>query len=480
MRWQILRGVAWQGSATVLARAARSLAWLVLGGLLSPREFGAFAAIYVVVDGLYLVQDLGLAQSLVVRRSHVEESADSTFILTAVLGISFAAIGWLLAPAVACFYGNSALVGPFRVLSCVLVLNALRTVPLRLLERGLDFRGKLGPTAWGAAAFVVVAIGGASAGWGVWSLVIAVIASSAAETAGFWIVSPWRPGGSFSREVIREDVLFGAPVVAAVVLAYAHNSLDRFVLGRFGSVETLGAYAFALSIAMLPTTVGSTVVNTVLLPSYGGLGDDPARRRELHLHALALTGGANLLFAALVLCLGGPFLHSVYGSKWDAAVGPLQILAICGVARSLSSLTGQFLVGAGCPASYRAMNLVQLMTAALGIGPAIAWGGASGVALAMTISAVVATIQGWRSARTPLEAPLKTFPAALAPSALAFAVTWGATSAALRALRQPPGRAGVAVSAALAGTLFLAVWWRGDTRLRRIFTRSGSRTEGPV
>lgn len=480
MRRQVLRGVAWQGSATLIARAARSLAWLVLGGLLTPAEFGAFAATYVIVDGMYLLQDLGLPQAFVVRRTRIEESANSTFLLAALSGMLFASIAWLVAPWVAAFYGDPALVLPFRVLGLVLVIHALRIVPLRLFERDLDFRRKLGPTTWGAVAYLVVSVGAAMAGLGIWSLVMAILVGATVETVGFWIISPWRPQNRFARDVVREDLLFGLPVVAGSVLVYAYSSLDRFVLGRFAGVETLGVYAFALSLAMMPSSVGSNVVGAVLLPSYSGLVDDPARRRELHFRAVALGAGLNLLFLALVIPLGGPFLHAVYGSKWDAAVGPLRILAIAGLLRALVSLSGDLLVGAGRPGSYRAMTSVQLAAAAILIGPGLVWGGTQGVALAMAASAGLAMLVGWWVARAPLATSFRTFPSVLWPSLLAFTLTTAVASAVLAALPARLGLVGVSLVGSIEAALFVAVWWRFDSRVRGVFRPREGGAEQPA
>lgn len=478
MRWQIIRGVAWQGGATVVARFSRSLAMLVLGGLLSPAEFGSFAAIYVVVDGLHLIQELGLPQALVVRRERIEESANSTFLLALALGVVFASVGWLVAPAVASFYGDPALVAPFRVLSLVLLLHAPRVVPLRLFERDLDFKRKFGPTALGAAGYIVASVAAASFRAGVWSLVIGVLTASAIETIAFWLQSSWRPGRRVALDVMKADVRFGLPVVAAALLTYLFFSMDRVVLGRAAGAAMLGAYAFALTLATLPASVGSAIINSVLLPSYGSLGTDPARRRELHLHAVALGGGFALAFAAPILCVGSRLLDAVYGSRWEAGYGALSILAVGAVFRVLSSLAGEFLVGAGRPAAYRAMTTLQLIAAAVAIGPCFLWQGAAGVAIAMSGASVFATATGWWMARD-VGIPLAAFASALRPALIAFGVTLIAARGVLAAL---PSASGLALSLAIAAfqvALFGAIWWRLDVRLRRALRPEPLHSAGP-
>jgi PST family polysaccharide transporter len=283
----------------------------------------------------------------------------------------------------------------------------------------------------------------------------------------FWIVSPWRPGGRFAADVAREDLRFGLPVVGAAVLAYACFSLDRFALGRFAGPETLGFYAFALSLAMLPSNVGSSVVNTVLLPSYRHIAGDRSALRNLHLHAVALSAGLNLLFAAVALVLAQPFLRSIYGTKWDAAADPLRILAFAGLLRALASLCGEFLVGVGRPSAYRAMNFTHLVVAAAAIAFGLGRGGAIGVAWAMTAGVAASVLHGWLEARAPLGTSFAGIAATLGGPMAAFAAS---AIAGFGLLAAAPGAAGMVWVLAVAlvqAAVFLGVWFRLDARLRR-------------
>jgi PST family polysaccharide transporter len=474
MRRDIFRGLFWQGSTTLAARGLRYVSILILAGLLEPVHFGIFASLYVFIDGLYLIQGFGLGQALIVSRSDPEAVADTAFWLTAAFGLAATLVAVAAAPAVEAFYREPGVAGPFTGLAFVLLLHALRVVPLRRLEKQLDFRAKLLPTALGALTFLVVSVLLARAGAGVWSFVAGVVASAAVETAGFWILSPWRPGLRFDRPVARDLLAFGLPVMGGAVLVYLFQGIDRVALGRLVGPEGLGPYAFALSLASLPATIGSTVVNTVMMPSYAAL-DDRDRRRALFLRSATLVGGAAVGFAAIVVALGPYCLRAAYGDKWDAAVLPLALLSVGSIGRALALLVGEALVGIGQPRAYRRMNLVQLGVALPLIGLGLKLAGPAGVAVAMGLASFAALGYGWRAAGGPLGVSFRDLGRSLTPS-LGLGLVLAAVGVAGGRVLPRPERldAGLGLCV-VAGLVFGAAWSALEPAVRAEISRLAAR-----
>ncbi|MCK4409989.1 MAG: oligosaccharide flippase family protein, partial [Candidatus Eisenbacteria sp.] len=245
MKRAILHGVAWVGGVMFLVRAVRYLALLILAGILSPVEFGVFAALFVVIDGLALLQGFGIGQALIRRKRETNEAADTSFLLSVGIGAMLVVAAWFLAPVVATFYREEAMTPLFRAASIVLVVHGFRLVPFRLFEKALDFKKKLVPTVAGSVAYSVTAVVMALRGSGAWSLIGAEVASAVFETVAYWIVSPWRPTFTFNKRLAREDLSFGWIVVGGSTLIFAFRSVDRIVLSRLMGTHALGIYAFA-------------------------------------------------------------------------------------------------------------------------------------------------------------------------------------------------------------------------------------------
>lgn len=467
MKQRVIRGLLWQGGTTLLARGTRAIAVLVLARLLTPSDFGAFAALYALVEGLILLAGMGLGEALVVRREDLESAADVTFILSVSFGIVCFVIAWCAAPAVGPLFHLDGAEPILRALAVLLLIHALRAVPLRLFERSFDFRAKLLPTGLGAVAYLFVAVALAAAGRGVWSFVGAVLVGTAIETAYFWVRSSWRPRWKWSGLLAREALSFGAPVVFGGLLIYFFSTIDRVALAYWGGTEGAGPYAFAFTLAALPATLNASIAGTVLLPSYGALSDDPQQRLALHLRAAKLTAGFAVLFALLVVGCGGDFLRIAYGDKWLAAIPILQCLAVAGFFRSLAALVGDFLVGIGRPGSYQMLNGIQFAVAVVGVPIGYSRGGAVGVAAAIGAGSAVALLFGWARASSILGVPFTRFLSCLA-APLGAGLTGAFTLVTTRLLLLGSAPAVVMLVGAMVATFaYATAWWFMDASLRR-------------
>lgn len=477
MKRSVLHGVAWVGGVMFLVRAVRYLALLILAGILSPVEFGVFAALFVIIDGLALLQGFGIGQALIRRKRETAEAADTSFLLSVGIGAVLVVAAWFLAPVVAMFYEEEAMTPLFRAASVVLVVHGFRLVPFRLFEKALDFKKKLVPTVAGSIAYFATAVVLALRGAGAWSLVGAEVASAVFETAAYWIVSPWRPTFKFSRRLAREDLRFGWIVVGGSALIFAFRNVDRIVLSRLIGTHALGIYAFAYALANLPATLFVRVLNTVLFPSYSSLGDDREQQRSLFLRATSCMAAAGLLYTTGIAFFGRYFLLAMYGQKWIEAAVPLTILAFFALFRALAALVGDLLVATGHPKTFRAIMGLQLILAVGGIYFGATLGGIAGVALVMAAAQAVSLVVGWVSAARVVGARAGEFARSVRGPLAACAAAVVVSATVLRCL--PSEESFPALVAAVAGVVvvFLGAWAAFDSQFRSELAKALGRGE---
>jgi O-antigen/teichoic acid export membrane protein len=466
MKRVVLRGVAWVGGAMFMVRAVRYVALLILGGLLSPRDFGLFAAVHVVIDGLALLQGFGIGHALIYRKEKTDEAANTSFFLSIGIGAVVLAFSWVVAPAVGRFYGEPGLAGLFRAAVFVLVIQSVQMVPFRLFEKALDFRKKLTPSGSGAVAYLTVSLTLAYRGAGAWSLVWGEIASVLSETIAYWLLSPWRPKLRFRPDLARQDLSFGWVVLGGSVLIFAFRNIDRLTLSRMFGSDGLGLYAFAFAIANLPATFFVRVLNTVLFPSYSSLGDDRKRQGTLFLRATSYTAAAAVLYSIVVIAFGRDFLAAMYGDKWEGAVLPLYALSVFAICRALSALVGDLLVGTGHPNTFRALNALQLAVAGAAVYVGARLGGVAGVAVVMAAASGVALLAGWAAARRVVGDVPGRLARVLRGPFIAAAVSAAPALILRRHLSGQGGVVPVIASAAVVAVAFVATWVAVDRELR--------------
>lgn len=454
-----------------LVRIIRYLALLVLAGLLSPQHFGIFAALYIVIDGLALLQGFGIGHALIYRRERVDEAADTAFYLSIGIGAVVLLAAWFIAPSVERFYGESGTTELFRAGSLILLIRAFRLVPARLLEKALDFRKRLLPTLLGSVAYVLTALTLAARGTGAWSLVMAEVASAAVETAAYWLVSSWRPRFRFNVRLAREDLAFGWAVLGGSILIFAFRNIDRVTISRLLGTRELGLYAFAYSIANLPATFFVRALNTVLLPAYSSMEPGDPEKKALFFRATSYVAAISVLYSLGMILFGRHFLETTYGDKWMGAVLPLAVLALFALFRTLSALVGDLLVGTGEPGTYRRIHALQLAVAAAGLYFGAKWAGVPGVAAAMTLASGVLLAVSWRAASRVLRARPRDFFQSVRGPATAAAILAGPAVIVSRLL---PVRGSLLVLLAVtvaATAVYFAAWYAVDGELRSEFAK---------
>lgn len=154
-------------------------AQLILARLLFPSDFGILAMAYPIIGFIHVFSDIGVAQSVVqkqiiAQRDLAEHGA----------GLSLAAIIMIAAPLAVGLYDNPRIVPVLQVLTVMLVVASLQSIPNALLARQMWF-GKLAavelvPTLLG----VIVSIALAEQRCSYWSLMFGAAVSSLAALAG--------------------------------------------------------------------------------------------------------------------------------------------------------------------------------------------------------------------------------------------------------------------------------------------------------
>jgi PST family polysaccharide transporter len=176
---------------------------IFLARALSTDVYGVFGIIsFVVFTFLSFFSDIGFGAALIQKHTELtEDDIRTTFTIQQTLVTSLMIIAWIASPYISNFY-NLGLQGTWliRVLSVSLFLTSFKTIPSILLERKLQFEKLVIPEILETVIYNVVAVYMALHGYGVWSLVIAIIARTVVGAAALNILCPWPIGWKFDRQ----------------------------------------------------------------------------------------------------------------------------------------------------------------------------------------------------------------------------------------------------------------------------------------
>src|SRR6266498_3812640 len=241
---QTASGLRWSYVGTGALMVANLAYTAIISRLLGPVAFGLMAlANLVVLFAQYFVR-MGIASALVQRPTLTRDEVRAASTAGLAFGAFCFGAVWLLTPLICGLFHQPALSPVLRVLALSFLPEGWSMTGIGLLRREHRFR-ELSIIMAGTyvLGFLVVGVGLAIAGAGVWSLVAAALVSNASQAVWQYALlrHPVRPPARL--EPYRAICGYGMRLSGAHVMDYVGGNLDTLVVGRFTGTAVLGQYS---------------------------------------------------------------------------------------------------------------------------------------------------------------------------------------------------------------------------------------------
>jgi len=311
-------------------------ATLIVIRYLTPADYGLFAMAAIFLAFAELISEFAGAAIVTKHDLSHAQIAQLNSLCVAFGGVAFA-ISSLAAYPSSVFFRAPELVWVLVATGSSFLIQGFAIVPLSLLTRELQFkslalmRGIKGVVQ--ASLMVILAV----LGFGYWTLVIGGLLGVTLFASLVVLKRPHSFAWPHPR-LIEDALAFSWHVLVTRISWYVQTHADFLVAGRIVGQTALGVYSIGWTVASMPLEKITALVGRVTFPFFASVQQDvPALRRYfLHLtEGLALaTFGAGLGLALVA----EDFVQLVLGSKWAAAVFPLQILAVSTSFRAVDPL----------------------------------------------------------------------------------------------------------------------------------------------
>lgn len=390
LRRTTIRGARLALTGYALSRGMMFGVYLVLARLISPADFGHFAAASVFIGVGALFVEGGMMSALIRHRDRLDEAASTAFASLLVSGILMTAIALAGAPLIGAFFKSSQVTRLAAALSGVLFVQAVTIVPDALLQKRFSFMRRVAVDPLGSAAFCAAAIVACANGAGAWGLVLGTYASMVTEMVASWAFAGFRPRPSqVSISMWRELASFARPVLGSSLISRVATQIDVLLLGRLKGASILGQYKNGFRIAQQPADAFVNAGSYVLLPALVRIAHDRERLRDAARELLAAVAAVALPVSLMMLPLGEALAVLLLGPKWRPAGH--AVAALCGllIGRATISVTSEIFKAVGRPNLLVRMHFVSLCTMAAFVGAAVAPFGLVGVGVAVSVSQCV-------------------------------------------------------------------------------------------
>jgi O-antigen/teichoic acid export membrane protein len=333
----LLHGVAWTAAAKWAAQALTWASWLIVARLLTPEDYGLVGMAAIYLGLITLLSEFGLGTAVLAVRELRVEQINQLNGLAVLLGLASMLASCIVAIPLGRFFHAPQLPLVVVAMSTTFVITSFKTVPLALLQRDLRFKALALIDLSQALVLAISMVGFAVAGFRYWTLVCGAVLGALFSTGAILRLRHARFAWPRPKS-LQHAMTLSSDLVIARLCWYASANADFLVAGRILGKAALGFYNVAWTLASIPVDKVAALVGQVTPAFFSAVQTDPAAVRR---YLLRITEGISLITFPVsvgVALVARDFVLVVLGSKWEATIAPLQLLAAYAAFRSITPL----------------------------------------------------------------------------------------------------------------------------------------------
>ncbi|HAJ58998.1 MAG TPA: polysaccharide biosynthesis protein [Cyanobacteria bacterium UBA8543] len=345
---------------------------LLLTKLLFPNLFGLMALVNVFITGVKMLSDIGLRQSIIQNK----QGDDPNFLNTAwtmqvIRGVGLWLCCLLITLPLATFYEEPQLLWLLPVVSLNTVISGFNSTALFTFSRHMEFR-KLTIFYIGVQAVsLTVMLVWAWFNHTIWALVVGGLVSALFEMVWSHRLMPEIRNRFFWEKAAAKSIFsFGKWIFLLTAVTFLAQQAPRIFLGKLPSLEMLGVYGIAFSLAnvLTPLALVQGYSDAVIFPFFSKqaqLSRESLQAKIMQPRWLLLVGGAVLV--TIAIGFGDLLVVTQYDKSYIQAAWILPIISLSSWPIILSQTINPILFAIGKP-SYAAFGwLLKLIFIVIGL-----------------------------------------------------------------------------------------------------------------
>ncbi len=338
-----VKGIGWSIVDNISGSGITFIVGIILARILSPAEFGVIGILTILIAVSNSIVDSGFSNALIRKKNANEIDYNTVFYVNVVLGGVMYLILFFSSPAIARFFELPILVPTLRVISLILIFNALAIIQKTKLVKAIDFKTQAKVSIIASLVSAAVGIGMALCGYGVWALVGQQLSRQFCNTLFLWLFNWWVPQWVFSWESFRQLFGFGSKLLLAGLTYAIYQNVYQFVIGKFYTKENLGQYTRAQQFQLALSNNLTIVIERVTYPSFSLIQDSDDKLRSGYRKVVKLSAIVSFTCLFGLAAVARPLVIMLIGEKWFLSIDYLQILCFYGAAHPLYFLNKNIL-----------------------------------------------------------------------------------------------------------------------------------------
>jgi O-antigen/teichoic acid export membrane protein len=355
----LVTNLAWRISEQTASVAITTVVSILLARILGPSEFGVVAMALVLTNILGVVVEGGFGSAIIQKADADDLDYDTVFWINLAVSVFLYGLVVVMAGLIAGFYREPELVSVIRWLGIGVIIGAFRTVQQAHIARRLQFRRFFFVTVSGTFTGGMIGIVGATAGWGVWSLVVQQLVTQGVACVVLWLSTAWRPRPRFSSTRAKRLFGFGSRLLAASLLDSIYNNMRQLVIGRIYSPSDVAFFNRGKSFPYDIVVTVNRSIDSVLFPVLAKTQGMPDQVRGMVRKSIRVSSFVMWPLMVGLSVVAEPLVRMLLTEKWLPCVPILQLSCIAYGLYPVQTANLNALKALGMSRTYLRLELVK-------------------------------------------------------------------------------------------------------------------------
>lgn len=326
-----LKGISITTVFTIATGVLGIVYFAVMSRLLTKADFGYFAALTGVMTVISSIADAGLGAAIIQKKDADKSFISTAFTMSFLLGLSCFLLVFFLAPVLARMVADYYLTTPIRVMSVTLLFNSFTSVANAQLYRKLQFK-RIGTISFLSNIFnTALSVALAIKGFGLYAMIAYATFGPFLTMILLYTTSAKVPKLGIQKGYVKGIFSFGGWLTLSVICNKIATYIDRLVLPKMTSVETLGAYTRPASFTSNLTGALTDIMDKVLFPMLSDIQDNRQAAINIFYRATELLNAFSAILGCILFFNAELIITIFFGKEWLDLVPVMRVVSLTSV-----------------------------------------------------------------------------------------------------------------------------------------------------
>ncbi|EEX9763734.1 O113 family O-antigen flippase, partial [Escherichia coli] len=282
-------GVRWSAIERIITQIAQLGILLILSRILGPKAYGLIGMLTIFIAISQTLVDSGFSSALIRRNKNSQKQYSTIFWFNLIVSLLIYAVIFFMSPHISAFYREKELSDILRVLSLLVIINALSIVHRARLTIMMDFKTQTKISLIAVLGSGVVSVILAKNGWGVWALVVNNLVFATISTFLYFWFCKWLPDFIFQLKFFKVTAAFSVKLMIASLLNTFFDNIYQLVIGKVFYPTQVGYFTQAKNLTLLPANTYSAIIQRVTYRYFSEIKNDRVRLRQKYEEVMRIS-----------------------------------------------------------------------------------------------------------------------------------------------------------------------------------------------